>query len=185
MSPSQTPIIWLGSGPSSNPFSFICFSTFVTRLIGASSSLVSNGLSDLKKRIVYSYNIWRCFLLSAISGRFFSLRQIRYNDNLTKFRPLLTLSHRGSDNSPLLIVFGGNYIDQSNVTFMWPKQFGSFDLLIWVNHMSEVTRKHNSKMTFVIFNNTARRLKYAIWLIGIITLYANTKFKQSSLEQDQ
>ena len=27
------------------------------------------------------------------------------NNNLTKGRPLYTLSHRGSDNSPLLIVF--------------------------------------------------------------------------------
>ena len=36
------------------------------------------------------------------------------NINLTKVRPLFTLSHRGSDNSPLLIVFSANYIDQSN-----------------------------------------------------------------------
>ena len=27
--------------------------------------------------------------------------------NLTKVRPLFTLSQRGSDNSPLVIVFGG------------------------------------------------------------------------------
>ena len=38
--------------------------------------------------------------------------------NLTKVRPLFTLSHRGSDNSPLLIVFSANYINQSIVTFM-------------------------------------------------------------------
>ena len=33
--------------------------------------------------------------------------------NLTKVRPLFTLSHRGSDNSQLLIVFSANNIDQS------------------------------------------------------------------------
>ena len=33
--------------------------------------------------------------------------------NLTKVRPLFTLSHRGSDNSRLLIVFSANNIDQS------------------------------------------------------------------------
>ena len=34
--------------------------------------------------------------------------------NLTKVRPLFTLSHRGSNNSPLLIMFSANYIDQSD-----------------------------------------------------------------------
>ena len=38
--------------------------------------------------------------------------------NLTKVRLVFTLSHRGSDNYPLLIVFSANYIDQSIVTFM-------------------------------------------------------------------
>ena len=40
--------------------------------------------------------------------------------NLTKVRPLFsnTLLHRGSDNSPLLIVLSAYYIDQSVVTFM-------------------------------------------------------------------
>ena len=37
--------------------------------------------------------------------------------SLTKVRPSFTLSHRGSDNSPLLIVFNANYIDQSNRDF--------------------------------------------------------------------
>ena len=37
--------------------------------------------------------------------------------NLAKVRPLLTLSHRGSENSPLLIVFSANYIDQSICEF--------------------------------------------------------------------
>ena len=42
----------------------------------------------------------------------------KYVSNLTKVRPLFTLWHRGSDNSPLLIVFIANYIDQLIVTFM-------------------------------------------------------------------
>ena len=37
--------------------------------------------------------------------------------NLTEVRPLFTLSHRGSDNSTLLIVLSANYIDQSNREF--------------------------------------------------------------------
>ena len=47
-----------------------------------------------------------------------ALTSLPFNYNLTKFRPLFTLSHRGSDNSPLLIVFSANYIDQSIITFM-------------------------------------------------------------------
>ena len=58
--------------------------------------------------------------------------------------------------------------------------FGSFDLLIWVEYMPEVTRKHN-KMTFIIFKNTALRLKNTIWLVEIMMQYANTNFIQSSL----
>ena len=38
--------------------------------------------------------------------------------NLTKVRPLFMLSHRGSDNSPLLIVFSAKYIDQSIVILL-------------------------------------------------------------------
>ena len=38
--------------------------------------------------------------------------------NLTKVRPLFTLSYRGPDNSQLLIVFSANNIDQSIVTYM-------------------------------------------------------------------
>ena len=43
--------------------------------------------------------------------------------NVTKVRPLFTLLHRGSDNSPLLNVFSAIYIDQSNHDY-----FSSFDL---------------------------------------------------------
>ena len=37
--------------------------------------------------------------------------------NLTKVRPLFKIPHRGSDNSPLLIVFSANHIDESNRNF--------------------------------------------------------------------
>ena len=35
---------------------------------------------------------------------------VKLGTNLTKVRPLFTLSHRGSDNSRLLIVFSANYM---------------------------------------------------------------------------
>ena len=44
--------------------------------------------------------------------------------------------------------------------------------------MLEVTPKRN----FIIFKNTELHLKYAIWLVEIMTQYENTKFIQSSLE---
>ena len=61
--------------------------------------------------------------------------------NLTRVRPLLTLSHRGSDNSPLLIVFSANNIDQS------------------IGYFYATESRLND---FVIFKNNALRLKYAI-----------------------
>ena len=72
--------------------------------------------------------------------------------NLTKLRPLFTLLHRGSDNSPLLIVSSAIYIDQLNRK-LWP-----FDLSIWVDYMSEVTRKplnilHCVKLCYPIGRN--------------------------------
>ena len=54
------------------------------------------------------------------------------------------------------------------------KYCGSFDLLIWVDYMSEVARKRNNKTTFII-KNTALRLKYIILLVEIMTRYANYK----------
>ena len=41
---------------------------------------------------------------------FFSLEPL----DQFQFRPLFTVLHRGSDNSPLPIVFSANYTDQSN-----------------------------------------------------------------------
>ena len=68
---------------------------------------------------------------------------------LTKVRPLFTLSHRGSDESPLLIVFSANYIDQLNCDlYSTTWYFGSFDQ---VDHMPEVTQKCNNKTTLIIF----------------------------------
>ena len=46
-----------------------------------------------------------------------------YKSNLTKIRPLIILSHRGSDNTPLLTVFSAKCIDQSNRNFMCMKVF--------------------------------------------------------------
>ena len=37
--------------------------------------------------------------------------------NATKVGPKFLLSHRGSDNSPLLIMFSDDYFDQSNHDF--------------------------------------------------------------------
>ena len=54
-----------------------------------------------------------------IEGRVqFDLLQVGLVFNVTKVRPLFRLSHRESDNSPLLNVFSAIYIDQSIVTFM-------------------------------------------------------------------
>ena len=66
-------------------------------------------------------------------------------------------SHRGSDNSPLLIVFSANYIDQSNRNFwnVW-KYFGSFDILtfeICGDYLSEVTQKRK-------FHHSQKILQY-------------------------
>ena len=50
---------------------------------------------------------------------------------LIEVRPLFTLSHRLSDNSPLLIELSANYIDQFNRNFMRLKvlrKFLPFDL---------------------------------------------------------
>ena len=67
--------------------------------------------------------------------------------NLTKVRPLFTLSHRGSDNSRLLIVFSANNIDQS------------------IGYFYATESRLND---FVILKNNALRLKYAIWLVEIM-----------------
>ena len=81
----------------------------------------------------------------------------QFTCKLTEVRPLFTLSHIRSDYYPLLIVFSAKYIDQSIVTLN----------------------------DFVIFKNAALRLKYAIWLVKIMTQYATIKLMQSSLQHDQ
>ena len=58
--------------------------------------------------------------------------------NLTKVRPLFTLSHRGSNNSPLLIMFSANYIDQSYWNFMCLKVFRKF----WYFDLLDLRRLH-------------------------------------------
>ena len=64
------------------------------------------------------------------------------------------------------------------VTFMRLKVFWNlwpFDLLISVDYMPEVTWKRNNKTIFIIFKNTSLRLKCAIFLVEIMTQYANYK----------
>ena len=61
--------------------------------------------------------------------------------NLTKVRPLFTLSHRGSDNSRLLIVFSAYNIEQP------------------IGYFYATESRLND---FVIFKNNALCLKYAI-----------------------
>ena len=79
--------------------------------------------------------------------------------SLTKLRPLFSLSHRGSDNPPLLIMFNAYYIDQSKCDFYSTTcYFESFDLLIWVDYMPEVTQNEKNKMTFIIF-----KILHSIW----------------------
>ena len=88
---------------------------------------------------------------------------------MTKVRPLFALSYRGSEIShywscSVLI----RLTNQMWLSCDW-SYFGIFHLLIWVTYMPEVTRKHNTKMTFVIFKNTVLYLKYVIWLVEIMT----------------
>ena len=83
---------------------------------------------------------------------------IQYKPNLTKFKPLFSLSLRRSDNFQLLIEFSANYTDQSILTLMRLKVFRN----LWPFDLPEMTQKHNNKTTFVIFKNTALSLKYAI-----------------------
>ena len=83
--------------------------------------------------------------------------------NLTKVRPLFSLSHRESVNSPLLIMFSANYINKSIVIHLcdW-KYFGSFDLMIWVDYMPEVTRKHVSGKWL----SSSSKILHCVYLIG-------------------
>ena len=78
------------------------------------------------------------------------LKKYMMNDNLTKVRPLFTLSQRGSDNSRLLIVFSVNNIDQS------------------ISYFYATESRLND---FVIFKNNALHLKYAIGLVEIMMQY--------------
>ena len=57
----------------------------------------------------------------------------RFGINLTKVRPLFTLSHRGSDNSLLLIVFSANNIDQS-IGYFYATESRLNDFVIFKNN---------------------------------------------------
>ena len=51
--------------------------------------------------------------------------------------------------------------------------------------MPEVTRKRNNKTNFVIFKNTALRLKFAIRLVEIMTQYANYKVHSNTISNGE
>ena len=51
--------------------------------------------------------------------------------------------------------------------------------------MPEVTRKRNNKTNFVIFKNTAMRLKFAIRLVEIMTQYANYKVHSNTISNGE
>ena len=73
--------------------------------------------------------------------------------------------------------------NQSLLLFDW-KYFGSFDLLIWVDYMPEVSRKCNNKTTFIIFKNFALQNTLSDWSKSW-HIMQTTKFIQSALEHDQ
>ena len=92
-----------------------------------------------------------------------------------------TLSHRGFDNSPLLIVFSVKYIDQTKISYVW-KYFGSFDMFDLFN----LKRPH---VRGELFSSSSKILQYVyITLSDWSKSWHNlqtTKFIQSSQEHDQ
>ena len=91
--------------------------------------------------------------------------QYRIEDLISKVRPLFTISNRGSDHSPLLIVSSGDNIDRSK----------NLDFYVTEGISEALTVDLSTKVTFIIFKNTALCLKYAIWLVEIMMQYANYK----------
>ena len=67
------------------------------------------------------------------------------------------------------------------VTFMGLKVFWKF----WPFDLSKLHARGDTKGDFYHLQYIALHLKYAIWLVEIMTQYANTKFTQNSLEHDQ
>ena len=64
--------------------------------------------------------------------------------SLYKVRPLFTLSHRGSENSPLLIVFSANYIEQSTLAF-YASEGISEALTFWPFDLSRLRARGDTK----------------------------------------
>ena len=95
--------------------------------------------------------------------------------NLTKVRSLFTLSHRGSDNSPLLFVFSANYIDQSIVTLMrlrfrhLQKYCTAFKVryLIGRNHNAIYAKTFHTKFTWTRSVMESTQIIYAIAKIEV------------------
>ena len=80
------------------------------------TALVDIYISKLMDRLVLWHIIALYRIFYTAGGQIFYLFAVRNftTINQTKVRQL----HKGSDNSPFLIVFSANYIDQSNVTLM-------------------------------------------------------------------
>ena len=134
------------------------------------------GISILMGYIWLEIHLWTFYVEHAINLWTYILHELYMSSssqakplirNLTEVRPLFSLSHKGSDSSPLLIVFSANNIDQFNCDLYsdsW--YFGSFDLLILVYYMPEMTPKHIELC-----------MKYAFWFVE----YGN----ENSLEHEQ
>ena len=116
----------------------------------------------------------------------YSFHRYRHT-NLTKVRPLFTLSYRASDNSPLLIMFSANYIDQSNRDFYATE--GILETLtFWPFCMRRLhtrgERKTYQQNYFHQLRNYCNECKTR-YLSGRNHDVVCTKFIQSSLERYQ
>ena len=87
--------------------------------------------------------------------------------SLYKVRPLFTLSHRGSENSPLLIVFSANYIDQSTLTFIHLKVFRK----LWPFDLSRLRARGDTKT----YLSPSSKIEHCVMSGRIMMQYANYK----------
>ena len=117
------------------------------------------------RKVIVWLIYWLCTVLHRIGN---------ISTNLTKVRPLLTLSHRGFDNSPLLIMSSAKCIDKSN-RFHVPESISEV-LTLWPLKSEKTTcLRWDENVNFIIFINTALRLNDAFWLVKIVTQSPNNK----------
>ena len=83
-----------------------------------------------------------------------------WESNLTKVRPQFTLSHRGSDNSRLLIVFSANNIDQS-ISYFYATESRLNDFAIFKNnaltYLIYINEPSHAKQAFMTFDFLKRK----------------------------